>query len=142
MLARVFQEIRRVTKDNCPIAVVFHSAKAVVWRAFSEAIQKSGLEIQQSSFLDKTQASFKQVVSKSSVQGDPLFLLRKTVAEKSETLDEEHILQIVLAENPHETELECRHCYSLYVGKCMENGITVTLDAAEFYALIQGRRGL
>ena len=141
MLAKVFREIRRVTKDDHPIAVVFHAAKAAVWGAFSEAIQMSGLEIQQSSFLDKTQASFKQVVSKSSVQGDPLFLLKKAVTEKSGSLNEEQILEMVLAGNKHETELESRHCYSLYIGKCMENGISVTLDAAEFYAYIQRSRG-
>lgn len=137
MLTKVFQEIGRVTKDDHPIAVVFHAAKAAVWSAFSEAVQMSGLEIQQTSFLDKTQASFKQVVSKSSVQGDPMFLLKKAVIEKAGTLTENQILQMILAENTHETELECRHCYSLYVGKCIENRITVTLDATDFYAYIQ-----
>ena len=141
MLARVFGEIRRVTKDDRPIAVVFHAAKAAVWGAFSEAIQISGLEIKQSSFLDKTQASFKQVVSKTSVQGDPLFLLKKAGLGKNGIMDEEQILQMIVKENPHETELECRHCYSLYIGKCMEYGSPVTLDASEFYAYIQRQRG-
>ena len=141
MLARVFGEIRRVTKDDRPIAVVFHAAKAAVWGAFSEAIQISGLEIKQSSFLDKTQASFKQVVSKTSVQGDPLFLLKKVGLEKNGIMDEEQILQMIVKENPHETELECRHCYSLYIGKCMEYGNPVTLDASEFYAYIQRQTG-
>ena len=141
MLARVFGEIRRVTKDDRPIAVVFHAAKAAVWGAFSEAIQISGLEIKQSSFLDKTQASFKQVVSKTSVQGDPLFLLKKAGLEKNGIMDEEQILQMIVKENPHETELECRHCYSLYIGKCMEYGNPVTLDASEFYAYIQRQTG-
>lgn len=141
MLARVFGEIRRVTKDDRPIAVVFHAAKAAVWGAFSEAIQISGLEIKQSSFLDKTQASFKQVVSKTSVQGDPLFLLKKAGLGKNGIMDEEQILQMIVKENPHETELECRHCYSLYIGKCMEYGSPVTLDASEFYAYIQRQTG-
>lgn len=141
MLARVFGEIRRVIKDDRPIAVVFHAAKAAVWGAFSEAIQISGLEIKQSSFLDKTQASFKQVVSKTSVQGDPLFLLKKVGLEKNGIMDEEQILQMIVKENPHETELECRHCYSLYIGKCMEYGNPVTLDASEFYAYIQRQTG-
>ena len=141
MLARVFGEIRRVTKDDRPIAVVFHAAKAAVWGAFSEAIQISGLEIKQSSFLDKTQASFKQVVSKTSVQGDPLFLLKKAGLGKNGIMDEEQILQMIVKENPHETELECRHCYSLYIGKCMEYGSPVTPDASEFYAYIQRQTG-
>lgn len=137
MLTKVFREIGRVTRDDRPIAVVFHAAKAAVWGAFSEAIQMSGLEIQQTSFLDKTQASFKQVVSKSSVQGDPMFLLKKAGINKAETLTEDQILQMIILGNSHETELERRHCYSLYIGKCMENGITVTLDATDFYAYIQ-----
>ena len=137
MLTKVFREIRRVIKDDHSIAVVFHAAKATVWGAFSEAIQKSGLEIQQTSFLDKTQASFKQVVSKSSVQGDPMFLLKKAKSEKKGIITENQILQMIVAQNSHETELECRHCYSLYIGKCMENGITVTFDAPNFYAYIQ-----
>ena len=116
MLARVFGEIRRVTKDDRPIAVVFH-------------------------VLDKTQASFKQVVSKTSVQGDPLFLLKKAGLGKNGIMDEEQILQMIVKENPHETELECRHCYSLYIGKCMEYGSPVTLDASEFYAYIQRQTG-
>ncbi len=141
MLSKVFQEIERVTKKDSPIAVVFHAAKASVWRAFSEAIQMSGLEISHSSFLDKKQASFKQIVSKSSVQGDPLFLLKKANVEKTTTINEEQIIQIIIAENLHETDIDCRHCYSLYIGKCMENGIDVSLDASEFYAHIQKGKG-
>ena len=83
MLTKVFREIKRITKDDGAIAVVFHAAKATVWGAFSEAIKSAGLEIEQSSFLDKTQASFKQVVSRSAVQGDPLFLLKKSETEKN-----------------------------------------------------------
>ena len=37
----------------------------------------------------------------------------------------------------HETEIEKRHCYSLYIGKCMENGIEVQRDAAQFYEYIR-----
>ena len=141
MLTKIFREIGRVTKDDHPIAVVFHAAKAAVWGAFAEAIQMSGLEIQQTSFLDKTQVSFKQVVSKSSVQGDPMFLLKKAGFEKAGTFTEDQILQMIVAENPHQTELECRHCYSLFIGKCMENRITVTLDATDFYTYIQRQTG-
>lgn len=137
MLAGVFQEVQRTTKDNGAIAVVFHAAKAAVWGAFSEAIHVADLKIQQSSFLDKTQASFKQVVSKSAVQGDPLFLLQKRKTEKGAEANDDQILKQVISENPHETELERRHCYSLYIGKCMENGISVQKDAAQVYDYIQ-----
>lgn len=137
MLAEVFGEIKRVAKEDCPIAVVFHAAKAAVWAAFAEAVKTAGLEIQQSSFLDKTQASFKQVVSRASVQGDPLFLLKKDNTKKAPAMSEEQILRQVVTENAHITELEQRHCYSLYIGKCMENGITVQKDSAQFYDYIR-----
>ena len=137
MLADVFREIKRVAKDDCPIAVVFHAAKSTVWTAFSESIRTAGLEIQQSSFLDKTQASFKQVVSKTSVQGDPLFLLTKNNEERISLMSDEQVLQQVLNENAHKSEIDQRHCYSLYIGRCMENGIPVQMDAVQVYEYIQ-----
>ena len=138
MLSQVFSEIYRVAKDDSPIAVVFHAAKAAVWSAFSAAIHSAKLDIQQSSFLDKTQTSFKQVVSKASVQGDPLFSLRKNLTDKIGALSDEQILQQIIKETPHRTEIERRHCYSLYIGKCLENGIAVQKDAAQVYNYIQG----
>ena len=137
MLTKVFREINRVAKNDSMIAVVFHAAKAEVWGAFADAVKAAGLEIEQSSFLDKTQASFKQVVSKSAVQGDPIFLLKKNVSIKTTILSEEQILREVIAENAHKTEIEQRHCYSLYIGKCMENGINVKRDAAQVYDYIR-----
>ena len=66
-----------------------------------------------------------------------MFLLKKAKAEKKRIITENQILQMIVEQNSHETELECRHCYSLYIGKCMENGVTVTFDAPNFYAYIQ-----
>lgn len=137
MLADVFCEIQRVTKADRPIVVVFHAAKASVWGAFSDAIDMAGLKICQSSFLDKTQASFKQVVSKSAVQGDPLFLLKKTGDANSRLISDDDILKQVITRNPHKTEIEWRHCYSLYIGKCMENGVSIRKDATQVYDYIQ-----
>ena len=137
MLAKVFKEIKRLTKDDCPIAVVFHAARAIVWNAFSDAIKTAGLDFQQSSFLDKTQASFKQIVSKASVQGDPLFLLKKCNTGKKAKMTQEQILQQIVQKNAHRTEKEKRRCYSLYIGKCLENGISVQMDANQVYNYIQ-----
>lgn len=137
LLAQVFSEISRVVKDDSPVAVVFHAAKAAIWNAFSAAIHAAKLDIQQSSLLDKTQASFKQVVSQASVQGDPLFLLKKSFTNKTGIQNEEKILQQIIKENPHSTEIEQRHCYSLYIGKCLENGISVKKDAKQVYSYIQ-----
>ncbi|ADU22795.1 DNA methyltransferase [Ruminococcus albus] len=140
MLTKVFREINRVATDDCSIAMVFHAAKASIWGTFADAVKSAGLEIEQSSFLDKTQASFKQVVSKTAVQGDPIFLLKKSESGKTVIINEELILRQVVADNPHETEIEQRHCYSLYIGKCMENGISVQRDAVQVYEYIRNLR--
>lgn len=137
MLAMSLREIRRMAKDNCPITIVFHATKASIWNAFADAIRLAGLEIDRSCFLDKTQASFKQVVSKTTVQGDPLFLLRKSTESKNGHMTNEQIITHILKDNPHEAEIEQRHCYSLYIGKCMECGIPVQFDAAQFYDFIR-----
>lgn len=55
-------------------------------------------------------------------------------------INEELILRQVVADNPHETEIEQRHCYSLYIGKCMENGISVQRDAVQVYEYIRNLR--
>ena len=78
LLTQVFSEINRVLKPSHYASVVFHAAKAKVWDAFNEAIETAGLQIMHTNILDKTQGSFKQVVSDGSVQGDPLFLLKKS----------------------------------------------------------------
>lgn len=137
MLTGVLREIRRVAKDDSPIAVVFHAAKAAVWEAFSKAVSTAGLKIHHSNFLNKTQASFKQVVSKSAVQGDPVFLLKKSDGKNDVAAEDEHILDSVIVETPHYTEIERRHCYSIYIGRCMEKGIAVKKDAAQVYQYIQ-----
>ena len=82
LLTQVFSEINRVLKPNHYACIVFHAAKAKVWDAFSDAVTDAGLQIVLTNILDKTQASFKQVVSNGSVQGDPLFLLKKSSARK------------------------------------------------------------
>lgn len=140
MLASVFSELGRVVKDGHHIAVVFHAAKASVWQAFSTAVQISGLEITHSSILDKVQSSFKQVVSKSSVQGDPLFLLSKQSQTERSQISDADILKQIISTTPHHTDIEIRHCYSLYIGKCLENDITVCMDAKQVYDFIAEQR--
>ena len=137
MLTSVFREVARVTKRDHYIAVVFHAAKATVWGAFADSIRNAGLEILVSSFLDKTQASFKQVVSKGSVQGDPIFLLREHEPSTVSKLTEVQILDQIIKHNPHKTEIDMRHCYSLFIGHCLESGITVNMDAKKVYRYIE-----
>lgn len=76
MLTSVFKEINRTLKPTGYASVVFHAAKATVWEAFNSSIKNSGFRVVASNILDKTQASFKQVVSEGAVRGDPLFCFK------------------------------------------------------------------
>ena len=48
------------------------------------------------------------------------------------------ILRRVITENAHQSEIEQRHCYSLYIGECLKNGVDIQMDAAQVYSFIQG----
>ena len=72
------EEINRVLKDMGCFSLVFHSSKAEIWQAITQAFQDSNFELVTSGILDKTQSSFKQVISPNATEGDPLMLLRKS----------------------------------------------------------------
>lgn len=133
MLSKVFGEIERVLKPTCYAAVVFHAAKANVWNAFSKSISTANLSVVTSSILDKKQASFKQVVSEGSVQGDPMFLLQKHMVQKQVHPTGDFILRELLKEHELDEKFDERRYYSLYISKCIELGITETLDAKIVY---------
>lgn len=133
LLTDVFKEIHRVLKPNNYVAVVFHAAKAKVWEAFRHAISDSELSIISSSILDKKQASFKQVVSDGSVQGDPMFLLQKISMKRQEKFDDMEILDELIRTHISDETFDDRRCYSLYISKCIEHGITKTMDAKMVY---------
>jgi len=135
MMGQVFSEISRVLKPEGLATVVFHSAKADVWRALSGAYVAAGMRIEATSVLDKIQASFKQVVSEISVMGDPLLLLSKgsnniaTILGPYEVANE--ILTRALELGPEEREPQ--RLYSRFVARCLELGLDVRIDAREFY---------
>ena len=84
--------------------------------------------------LDKTQASFKQVVSNGSVQGDPLFLLKKSSARKHiAQLTDQDILRSLFAQHTTDPDFNNRTCFSLYVTRCLELGVDVKMDAKQVY---------
>lgn len=140
MLAAVFGEIQRVLKKEGYAAVVFHAAKAKVWDAFSKAITSADMQVVFSGILDKRQASFKQIVSDGSVQGDPLFLLQKKNADVQETMTSVQVLDSVIRDNAHNRSFDARRCYSVYIGKCFEFGITETMDAKDVYEYYRLRK--
>lgn len=134
LLTQVFSEINRVLKPNHYASIVFHAAKAKVWDVFSEAITGARLQIVHTNILDKTQASFKQVVSDGSVQGDPLFLLKKSLARKNTSrLTDGEVLHSLLADHISDPDFDNRKCFSWYINRCLELGIDVTMDAKQVY---------
>lgn len=140
MLSQVFCEIQRVLKCEGYAAVVFHAAKAKVWEAFSKSITGAGMQVVFSSVLDKRQASFKQIVSEGSVQGDPLFLLKKKNSSAPKTMTSAQVLDSVIRDNASNLGFNARRCYSVYIGKCFELGITETMDAKEVYEYYRLRK--
>ena len=137
MLTSVFTEAARVLKRDHYAAVVFHAAKAKVWEAFELAIKDSGLAVCMTSILDKKQASFKQVVSDDSVQGDPLVLLKAAEQSKKEVLQDQQILEALIRDFINYEIVDERRIYSLYVNECLKRGQVVTLDAKNAYEYIR-----
>lgn len=134
LLTQVFNEINRVLKPNHYASIVFHAAKAKVWEAFSEAVTGAGLQIILTNILDKNQASFKQVVSDGAVQGDPLFLLKKSFEKKyASRLSDEDVLRLLLADHITESDFDNRTCFSRYINRCLELGIDIKMDAKQVY---------
>lgn len=138
LMAQVFSEVARVLKPGGLTTVVFHAAKASVWKALQESYRSAGLEVVAANVLDKLQASFKQVVSTVSVKGDPLLLLTKRSAHALEhgagaVLDE--VLRQCSSLQPSEREPE--RVYSRYVARCLEVGTPVEMNAADVYARVR-----
>ena len=134
LLMQVFSEINRVLKPTHYASIVFHAAKSKVWDAFSKAVTGAGLQIVLTNILDKTQASFKQVVSDGSVQGDPLFLLKKSSARKHVSqLTDKDVLCSLLTDHMTDSNFDNRTCFSRYVNRCMKLGVDVKMDAKQVY---------
>lgn len=142
MLTSVFREIYRTLKPKGSVSVVFHAAKASVWEAFSNTISHSNFHIVLSNILDKTQASFKQVVSEGSVRGDPLFLLQKDTGKEGRHLSETGILDNIIRKNFADESFDMRRCYSMYVYTCLEQGVAVTMDAKQVYDYYSLKKGI
>lgn len=132
MMASVFAEMARTLKPDGLATVVFHSAHSDIWRALVSAYGNAGFSVAATSVLDKIQASFKQVVSEVSVKGDPLLLLSKEPALGLSTKSCRDIANEIVAAAPGS---DPQMLYSKFVGRCLEAGVHLDMDAREFYAL-------
>lgn len=138
MMKNVFSEIHRVLMKDGLATVVFHSAHTDIWKALIDAYSGANLTVVHTSILDKFQSSFKQVVSKISVKGDPLILLKKDLSEKlvSPKLNQFEICNIdELRKNAPDADNQ--RLYSMYITKCIDNGQSIKLSAQEFFRAIE-----
>lgn len=135
MMTDVFREVGRVLKDNAYATIVFHASKAAIWNALCSAYSDAGFSVTATTSLDKHQASFKQVVSEGSVQGDPLILLAKGAGTHS-SLHSQTILDEAIKDDRLSSEKNERQIYASYIGKCLNLGITVDYDAKAAYDYI------
>lgn len=150
LMGNVFSEISRVLKDDAKATLVFHSAKAAVWRAMADAYKGAGLKVIASSVLDKLQVSFKQVVSSISVKGDPLLLLVKQdkgnitynveITQHTNLIDE--VINKASLEVDNSKERTAERLYSRYISRCLEMGIVVTMNAESFYDYVRRIEGI
>lgn len=134
LMKSVFREVDRVLAPGGLITVVFHSAHARVWRALTNAYAHAGFGVLLTSLLNKVQASFKQVVSTTSVRGDPLILLDRS-SHRPDLHSLTEVVEDVLAsasEGPPD-ELTRERLYSRFVTRCLLAGVPVEIGAAEFY---------
>jgi 16S rRNA G966 N2-methylase RsmD len=135
MMGAVFKEMARVLKPGGTATVVFHSAHSKVWCALAHAYASAGFAVEAASVLDKIQASFKQVVSTVSVKGDPLLLLSKRTVQRSTSASSSKIAAEIIRSALNDARLDPQRLYSQFVGRCLELGRDIDIDAKAFYAL-------
>ena len=136
LMQQVFSGMSRVLSDNGKCTLVFHSAKAEIWRAIVDSYKQVGLESENVSILDKKQFTFKQTNSKVTVKGDPLILLTKTHREYSPCRyrDDKTIANELIESSGGSTDKNDAVCnFSKYIMRCIENNVEITLDAKYFF---------
>jgi DNA methylase len=137
LMKRIFAEVSRVMKADAVATVVFHSSKPDVWSALGEAFSSADLAILRTSVLDKTQVSFKQVVSDGATRGDAVFLLSRGRAGADAAASSDLKSRIIELRDQHGGGISLQHLYSRYVAGCLEDGRQVDLTSGEFYAVVR-----
>lgn len=136
LLTKALSEVHRVLKPNSHATLVFHSTTAEVWNALRDAYSDAGFNVERAGVLSKTQGSFKQVTTASTVRGDPVLLLGKARASENKDLDcvwtvAEELCRAALLLDP--SEQTPQRLYSRLVGHLLTNHQKVQIDADEFY---------
>ena len=140
MLAKAFQELRRILKPEGKLSLVFHSTQAKVWAALQNAYQRAGFQVELSSILDKRQGSFKQVTTKNFAKGDPILLLSKKANGITGKLMAPEELAITLLKegfgDGRGIEVDPKRIYSRFVSYYLTNNTSPPLNADKFYKMI------
>ena len=135
-MQQVFSGMSRVLSDDGKCTLVFHSAKAEIWRAIVDSYKQVGFESENVSMLDKKQFTFKQTNSKVTVKGDPLILLTKTHRECSPCryVDDKAIANELINSSGGSTDKDdAVSNFSKYIMRCIENDVEITLNAKYFF---------
>ncbi len=151
LMTRCFKEFNRILKPNRWMTVEFHNSKNAVWNAIQEALRNAGFVIADVRTLDKKRASLHQLVASSAVQQD----LAITAYKPSEKFRKEFVryagtegvvwefvrqhlsnLPVVVKKDGQIEAVAERRAFLLWdrmVAYHIVNGITVPLDASDFY---------
>ena len=133
----VFSNMAEKLKSDGLCTLVFHSAKAEIWRSIIKSYKNAGLGVCCVSILDKVQKTFKQTKSNVTVKGDPIILLEKDNKPLPESLFRDdielaqHLLEI--AGDGSLDKEESTKLFSKYIISCIEFGLKITLDAKYFF---------
>ncbi len=153
LMAKSFLEYYRILKPNRWMTVEFHNSKNAVWNAIQEGLQRAGFVVADVRTLDKQLGTFKQTTSTSAVKQDlvisaykPKDGFRKVFFEnagKEETawaFVRQHLDNLpVVVDADKDGRIDIlaeRQAYLLFdrmVAYHIMQGITVPLDAADFY---------
>jgi hypothetical protein len=133
------------------MTVEFHNSQNAVWNAIQEALQRSGFIIADVRTLDKQQSSFKQVTTTSAVKQDLVisaykpkdsftreFTANAGSDETAWAFTRQHLenLPVAVVKNKRVEIIVERQAFLLFdrmVAYHIMNGISVPLDASEFY---------
>lgn len=139
LMCSVFQTMTSKLKGDGCCTLVFHSAKAEIWRAIIQAYINSGLSVNRTSILNKVQSTFKQTNSSVIVKGDPIILLEKARTSQqfpqygSDIEVAEDLLGSSTISSDADEKDKGTKLFSKYIIICIENGLDITLDAKYFF---------
>lgn len=151
LMTDCFCELFRILKPNRWMTVEFHNSKNAVWNSIQEGLQRAGFVIADVRTLDKKQGSFKQVTTSSAVKQDlvisaykPKDSFRASLIASAGMEDtawrfvQQHLenIPVVVIKNEKIEIITEREAYLLFdrmVAYHIMNGISVPLDATDFY---------